>query len=179
MAVNLRAPFIWAREECEATIAAGRGGRIVNMASQAAVVALDGHPASCASKAGLLGMGRVLALEWGPHGITSNAVLPTVVETGLGRKVWAGGVGEAFKRKIPARRFARPEEIALAVHDRVRPCPRPLRRLTRGTRTYGPGPSSSSSTRPPDTTKCAPSSSCGRNSRQSSPALPAGNNVRR
>jgi NAD(P)-dependent dehydrogenase (short-subunit alcohol dehydrogenase family) len=115
MAVNLRAPFLWAREAGKAMLAAGRGGRIVNMASQAAVVALDGHLAYCASKAGLLGLTKVLALEWGPHGITCNAILPTVVETDLGRKVWAGEVGEAFKRKVPARRFAQPEEIALAV----------------------------------------------------------------
>jgi NAD(P)-dependent dehydrogenase (short-subunit alcohol dehydrogenase family) len=115
MAVNLRAPFLWARETGKAMLAAGRGGRIVNIASQAAVIALEGHLAYCASKAGLLGMTRVLALEWGPHGITCNAILPTVVETELGRKVWAGEVGEAFKRKIPSRRFAQPEEIALAV----------------------------------------------------------------
>jgi hypothetical protein len=53
MAVNLRAPFLWAREAGRAMLAAGRGGRIVNMASQAAVIALDGHLAYCASKAGL------------------------------------------------------------------------------------------------------------------------------
>jgi NAD(P)-dependent dehydrogenase (short-subunit alcohol dehydrogenase family) len=114
IAVNMRGPFLWAREVGKAMLAAGKGGRIVNMASQAAVIALDGHLAYCASKAGLLGLSRVLALEWGPHGITSNAILPTVVETELGRKVWAGEVGEAFKKTIPSRRFAQPEEIALA-----------------------------------------------------------------
>jgi 2-deoxy-D-gluconate 3-dehydrogenase len=59
-------------------------------------------------------MTRVLALEWGPHGITCNAILPTVVETELGRQVWAGDAGTAFKRKIPTGRFAQPEEIAMA-----------------------------------------------------------------
>ncbi|MFO1069201.1 MAG: D-threitol dehydrogenase [Geminicoccaceae bacterium] len=114
IAVNMRGTFLWAREVGKAMLARGQGGRIVNMASQAAVIALDGHLAYCASKAGLLGLSRVLALEWGPHGITSNAILPTVVETELGRKVWAGEVGEAFKKTIPSRRFAQPEEIALA-----------------------------------------------------------------
>jgi 2-deoxy-D-gluconate 3-dehydrogenase len=114
MAVNLRGTFLWAREAGKAMLAAGRGGRIVNMASQAAVVGLEGHLAYCASKAGLLGMTRVLALEWGPHGITCNAILPTVVETELGRQVWAGAAGAAFKRKIPTGRFAQPEEIAMA-----------------------------------------------------------------
>ncbi len=113
MAVNLRAPFLMARAAFPALSAAG-AGRIVNLASQAAFVALDRHLAYCTSKAGLLGMTKVLALEWAPHGITVNAISPTVVETELGRKAWAGEVGEAMKRKIPTGRFAQPEEIALA-----------------------------------------------------------------
>ena len=59
-------------------------------------------------------MTKVLAMEWAPHGITVNCISPTVVETELGRKAWAGEVGEAMKRKIPTGRFAQPEEIALA-----------------------------------------------------------------
>ncbi len=113
MAVNLRAPFLMARAAFPALSAAG-AGRIINLASQAAFVALDRHLAYCTSKAGLLGMTKVLALEWAPHGITVNAISPTVVETELGRKAWAGEVGEAMKRKIPVGRFAQPEEIALA-----------------------------------------------------------------
>lgn len=113
MAINLRAPFLMARAAFPALSAAG-AGRVINLASQAAFVALDRHLAYCTSKAGLLGMTKVLALEWAPHGITVNAISPTVVETELGRKAWAGEVGEAMKRKIPVGRFAQPEEIALA-----------------------------------------------------------------
>jgi NAD(P)-dependent dehydrogenase (short-subunit alcohol dehydrogenase family) len=113
MAVNLRGPFLYAREAGKQMIRQG-GGRIVNLASQAALVALDRHLAYCASKAGLLGMTRVLALEWGGYGITVNAISPTVVETELGRSGWAGEVGVAFRKKIPTGRFAQPEEIALA-----------------------------------------------------------------
>ena len=113
MAVNLRGPFLYAREAGKQMIKQG-GGRIINLASQAALVALDRHLAYCASKAGLLGMTRVLALEWGGYGITVNAISPTVVETELGRSGWAGEVGVAFKKKIPTGRFAQPEEIALA-----------------------------------------------------------------
>ena len=114
MAVNLRGPFLYAREVGKQMIKQG-GGRIVNMASQAALVALDGHLAYCASKAGVLGMTRVLAMEWGPLGISVNAISPTVVETKMGAQgSWSGEVGEAFKNKIPTRRFAQPEEIALA-----------------------------------------------------------------
>lgn len=113
MAVNLRVPFLMARAAFPALRSAG-AGRIVNLASQAAFVALDRHLAYCASKAGLLGLTKVLALEWALHGITVNAISPTVVETELGRKAWAGEVGEAMKRKIPVGRFAQPEEIAQA-----------------------------------------------------------------
>ena len=114
MAVNLRGPFLYAREVGKQMIEKG-GGRIVNMASQAALVALDGHLAYCTSKAGILGMTNVLAMEWGPLGITVNAISPTVVETKMGAQgSWAGERGEIFKKMIPPRRFAQPEEIALA-----------------------------------------------------------------
>ena len=91
------------------------GGRIVNLASQAASVGLDGHAAYCASKAGINGLTRALALEWGPHGVTVNAVSPTVVLTDLGRKVWDNPAGEAHRAQIPAGRFAEPSEVAAAV----------------------------------------------------------------
>lgn len=111
MAVNLKAPFLVAQAVGRQMLAQGRG-RIINIASQAATVGLDRHVAYCASKAGVLGITHVLALEWGPRGITVNAISPTVVETELGRQAWAGAVGEAMKAKIPVRRFAQPAEIA-------------------------------------------------------------------
>ncbi len=85
------------------------------MASAASVVAVDKHVAYCASKFALIGMTKVLALEWGRHGITVNAVSPTVVETAMGKQVWSGAPGEAMKARIPAGRFATPEEVAAAV----------------------------------------------------------------
>jgi NAD(P)-dependent dehydrogenase (short-subunit alcohol dehydrogenase family) len=91
-------------------------GRIVSIASQAAHVALEGHGAYCASKSGLLGLTRSQASEWGPHGITSNTISPTVTWTPLAAKAWAD---EDRKNKhlseIPMGRFAVPEEIAAAV----------------------------------------------------------------
>ena len=113
IAVNVTAPFLFAQAAGPHMMARGFG-RIVNLASQAAVVALPQHLAYCTSKAAILGITQVLALEWGPHGITVNAISPTVVETELGRKAWAGEVGDAMKKLIPSRRFAQPEEIALA-----------------------------------------------------------------
>ncbi|MBV8820876.1 MAG: D-threitol dehydrogenase [Acidobacteriaceae bacterium] len=114
MAVNLRGPFLCAREIGKVMIAQG-GGRIVNVASQASVVAIEGHAAYCASKAGLVGLTKVLALEWGKHGITANCVSPTVVLTELGAVAWGGEKGASLKREIPTGRFAEPKEIADAV----------------------------------------------------------------
>jgi len=52
-------------------------GRIVSISSQASHVALDGHGAYCASKAGLNGLTRCMANEWGGRGVTANTVSPT------------------------------------------------------------------------------------------------------
>ncbi|BDG01425.1 GolD/DthD family dehydrogenase [Anaeromyxobacter oryzae] len=114
MAVNVKGPFLMSQAVGKVMIRQG-SGRIVNIASQAGVVALDRHLAYCTSKFALIGLTKVLALEWAKHGITVNAVSPTVVETPLGKRVWSGEAGEAMKRKIPTGRFAQPEEIAAAV----------------------------------------------------------------
>lgn len=113
LAVNLKGTHLMAQAVGRHMLGSG-GGRIVNLASQAGVVALDRHLAYCVSKAGVISLTKVLALEWSPRGVTVNAISPTVVLTELGRKAWAGEVGEAMKQKIPARRFAEPEEIAAA-----------------------------------------------------------------
>ncbi|MCL4137166.1 UNVERIFIED_CONTAM: hypothetical protein GTU68_018170 [Idotea baltica] len=111
--LNLRAAFLMARAAAKPMLAAGIG-RIINIASQAATVGIEGHVAYCSSKAGLLGMTRCMALEWGRNGITVNAISPTVVETELGLSGWAGEKGEKARREIPVGRFARPDEIAEA-----------------------------------------------------------------
>jgi len=95
-------------------LAAGYG-RVVTIASQAAHVGIDGHAAYCASKAGVLGLTRVLALEWGRRGVTVNTVSPTVVLTALGRSAWANEAGVRHQDEIPTGRFATPAEIAAAV----------------------------------------------------------------
>lgn len=110
MSLNAKAPFLLAQAASHVMIERGYG-RIVNLASQASVIGLERHVAYCASKAAIVGMTKVLALEWAKHGITVNAISPTVVETELGRKAWAGAVGDAMKAKIPTGRFARPDEI--------------------------------------------------------------------
>ncbi|WP_246045396.1 GolD/DthD family dehydrogenase [Rubellimicrobium roseum] len=111
--VNLTGSFLMAQAVGRMMIAQG-GGKIVNLASQAGSVAIEGHVAYCASKFAVIGMTRTLALEWGRHGICVNSISPTVVLTELGRKAWDGPKGDAMKALIPTGRFAEPEEIAAA-----------------------------------------------------------------
>jgi NAD(P)-dependent dehydrogenase (short-subunit alcohol dehydrogenase family) len=113
--INLKAGFMMAQAFGAWLIENKRGGSIVNMASQAGVIALDRHVAYCASKGGIIAMTKVLAYEWGKYGIRVNAVSPTVVLTELGHKAWDGPVGDAFKKEIPAERFAEPDEIAAII----------------------------------------------------------------
>ena len=111
--VNLKGTFLMCQAVGASMLQVG-GGVIVNMASQAASVALDQHVAYCASKFGVVGVSKVLAAEWGPRGVRVNTISPTVVLTELGRKAWDGPHGEAMKKLIPVGRFAYPDEIAAA-----------------------------------------------------------------
>jgi D-threitol dehydrogenase (NAD+) len=111
ISVNLRGTFLMCQAVGRHMLADG-GGRIINLASQAATVALDQHAAYCASKFAVVGLSKVLASEWAGRGVTVNTVSPTVVLTDLGRQAWAGEKGDALKAQIPTGRFAYPEEIA-------------------------------------------------------------------
>jgi len=113
--INLSACFFMAQAVGKYMIDNHVNGSIVNMASQAGVIALDKHVAYCAAKGGIIAMTKVMAKEWGIYGIRVNAVAPTVVLTALGHKAWDGPVGDAFKKTIPAERFAEPEEIASVI----------------------------------------------------------------
>ena len=113
--INLSAGFFMAPAVGKYMIDNHVNGSIVNMASQAGVIALDKHVAYCAAKGGIIAMTKVMAKEWGTYGIRVNAVAPTVVLTALGHKAWDGPVGDAFKKTIPAERFAEPEEIASVI----------------------------------------------------------------
>ena len=114
IAINLKGTFLVSQAVGRAMIAAGRGGKIISMASQAGSVAIDQHAAYCASKFGVIGLSKTLAAEWGKHRICVNTISPTVVMTELGRKAWEGARGEALKARIPSGRFAYPSEIGAA-----------------------------------------------------------------
>jgi NAD(P)-dependent dehydrogenase (short-subunit alcohol dehydrogenase family) len=113
IAINLSGQFVVTRAVAPTMLAAGYG-RIVIMASQAAVIGLDGHAAYSASKVGLLGMMHCMAIEWGRRGVTVNAISPTIVETEMTNAFWPGEKGARARAEIPVGRFARPHEIAMA-----------------------------------------------------------------
>jgi L-xylulose reductase len=113
IAVNTRAPMIVAQGYARDRIARGLPGAIVNVSSVASFIGIPDHAAYCASKAGLDGLTRVMAMELGPHGIRVNAVNPTVTLTPMAVKAWSDPVKSAgMMGRIPLGRFATPEDVA-------------------------------------------------------------------
>ncbi len=84
LSVNLSGAFYCTQAAARAMVAQGRGGRIINIASQAAKTGFPHLPAYVSSKHGMVGLTRASAVEFGAHGITVNAVCPNHVTTGLG-----------------------------------------------------------------------------------------------
>lgn len=82
--VNLSGAFYGIQAAARAMIAGARGGRIINIASQAAKTGFPHMASYCSSKHGMIGLTRVAAIELGQHRITVNAVCPNHVTTGLG-----------------------------------------------------------------------------------------------
>jgi len=80
LAVNLKGTFFASQAAGRAMIRQ-RFGRIINVGSQAGFAALPGESVYCMTKAGISHLTRCLAVEWGKHNITVNAIAPTFIET--------------------------------------------------------------------------------------------------
>ncbi|MFC3282144.1 SDR family NAD(P)-dependent oxidoreductase [Litchfieldella rifensis] len=78
---NVKSAFFLSQRVARHLIEAGRGGNIINVSSQAGLVALPGESVYCLAKAAVSHMTRSLAVEWGKYGIHVNAVCPTFIET--------------------------------------------------------------------------------------------------
>jgi meso-butanediol dehydrogenase/(S,S)-butanediol dehydrogenase/diacetyl reductase len=124
--VNLTGCFFGIKAAAEKMIPQGKGGRIVNIASQAAKSGFPHAQAYTASKHGLVGLTRSAAIELGPHRITVNNVCPNHVTTGLGawqneyfsKVVGAASVEQYLEQmaaRIPMKRPGLPEDTAKAV----------------------------------------------------------------
>lgn len=79
--LNLRTPFLLSQAVARQMVSAGQPGSIMNIASTAGTVARPGAAHYCASKAALIMLTKVLAIEWAEHDIRVNAVAPGLVET--------------------------------------------------------------------------------------------------
>jgi NAD(P)-dependent dehydrogenase (short-subunit alcohol dehydrogenase family) len=115
-AINLRAPFLIAKRLAPKMIEKGYG-KIINITSDASMIGQMGHSGYSASKGGLRLLTQVMAAEWGPHNIMTNAVAPTVIMTEMGKKIWGSRPQEAAekKAKIALGRFGEPKEVAHVV----------------------------------------------------------------
>ncbi|MCS6801623.1 MAG: SDR family NAD(P)-dependent oxidoreductase [Chloroflexota bacterium] len=125
LAVNLTGTFLGIKHAARQMIAQGRGGRIVNIASQAGKSGFPYAAAYTASKHGVIGLTRSAAIELGPYGITVNAVCPNHVTTDLGawqNEFFSKATGRtleeylaAMRQRIPLGRPGRQEDTANAV----------------------------------------------------------------
>ncbi len=124
LGVNLRGAFLATKHAARQMIEQGRGGRIVNIASQAAKSGFPYASAYCSSKHGMVGLTRVSAIELGQHGITVNAICPNHITTGLGawqNDYFSDALGmtldeymAAMRSRIPLGRPGLTEDIAKA-----------------------------------------------------------------
>lgn len=124
MSVNLRGAFLGIKHAARHMIAAGNGGRIVSVGSQAGKSGVSLMSAYSASKHGLIGLTRSAAIELGKHRITVNTVCPNHVPTDLGnwqrenlskiRGVSMDDYWERFRQRVPLGEPGSPEDTANA-----------------------------------------------------------------
>ena len=111
--VNLIGTFLCGQAVARQLIAQGRGGKIVNLASAAGLVGVPNRAAYVASKHGVVGLTKAMALELAVHNIQVTAVAPGFVKTGMTATYFdQPGAADALKQAHPAGRWAEPEEIA-------------------------------------------------------------------
>jgi L-xylulose reductase len=113
ISINARGALLVTKYAARTMIRLGRGGSIVNVSSQASLVALPGHISYGSSKAALDNITRVSALELGQHGIRVNSVNPTVVMTEMSAFYWGRPeIGGPFLEQMPLHRWATEDDIA-------------------------------------------------------------------
>ncbi len=113
--VNLKGLFFLSQRVARHMVEAG-GGKIVNMASQNGVIGYYKRAAYCSSKAGVVNLTRVLALEWAPHHVNVNAVGPTFILTPLTQSTFDDpALREDLLKRIPLGRVGQPEDVVGAV----------------------------------------------------------------
>lgn len=113
--VNIRGVFLLCRAAIPQLRTSG-AGRIINVASVMATRTDYGLSAYCASKAGVAGLTRTLALELGKFGITANWIEPGAIETGMTRQSFEQEhIRQVWEKKSPLRRLGQPVDVARAI----------------------------------------------------------------
>jgi NAD(P)-dependent dehydrogenase (short-subunit alcohol dehydrogenase family) len=108
---NLKGAFLVATEVARHLRKENRGGSVINIASILGLRQAGEVACYAASKAGLVQLTKVMALEWARFGIRVNAIAPGYIETDLNREMWAGPSGAALLRRIPQRRLGQPADL--------------------------------------------------------------------
>jgi NAD(P)-dependent dehydrogenase (short-subunit alcohol dehydrogenase family) len=110
--VNIKGYFRVAKA-CVESMRARGGGKIINMASVAGKVPQPGMGIYCVSKAGVIMLTEVLAVELAPHNIQVNAIAPGFIKTAFSRAIWDNPQlhDTVINQKIPQQRIAAPEEL--------------------------------------------------------------------
>jgi NAD(P)-dependent dehydrogenase (short-subunit alcohol dehydrogenase family) len=112
---NLKGPFLCARAVGPRMVRQG-WGRVINLGSVLGVIALAGRAPYASSKAGIINLTRVLALEWAGTGVTANAICPGAFGTEMNRQLLDDPVKyQEFVKRIPMGRWGEPEELGGAV----------------------------------------------------------------
>lgn len=116
MDINARGTLLVTKYASQTMIALGKGGSIVNVSSQASLVALQNHISYGSSKAAMDNITRVSALELGKYNIRVNSVHPTVVMTEMSEFYWGRPeIGGAYLEQMPLGRWATQDEVAAPV----------------------------------------------------------------
>ncbi|MBS3652032.1 SDR family oxidoreductase [Pseudaminobacter sp. 19-2017] len=117
MAINLDAPFYWSRAAATLTMIPNRSGAIVNVSSNAGFAAFPGDVGYIASKHGVTGLTKALAVEWAQYGIRVNCLCPGLTETNMIKQMETLDANRFVerRRRIPMGRIGKPEEQADAM----------------------------------------------------------------
>ena len=113
--VNARSMVVVMQALTPAMIASGRGGRVVNMASMAAKRGTPGETAYAASKAAVVALSRIAAMELGPHQITVNSICPGYVLTEMGADTRSADQVAAWSAMSPLGRLGQPADVAAVI----------------------------------------------------------------
>jgi NAD(P)-dependent dehydrogenase (short-subunit alcohol dehydrogenase family) len=115
LTVDLTGPFACAQAAARRMVAAGNGGRIVNVSSVHDQIPIDGGAAYCSAKGGLLMLTKVMALELARHGIAVNAVSPGETATPMNNVPDGVDAADINRPMIPVGRPGRAEEVAALI----------------------------------------------------------------